>query len=154
MIILRFHLVSEYAPYLSKDIDAEHFNFHHRVLSGQKELRPRWKRALDAENAAMGMVLGRIFVKEYFPEACQEALYATWSKRSDAPTTTHRPARLDERRNQGQGPAEARSGEQKSRLIPTSGRTTPRSSIGRSSYCENMMSAARWRFRRQRVQIR
>ena len=42
------------------------------VLSGQKEQRPRWKRVLDAEDAAMGMVLGRIFVKEYFPAAAKK----------------------------------------------------------------------------------
>ena len=87
---LRFHLVSEYAAYLNKDIDAEDFNFYHRVLSGQKEPRPRWKRSLDAENAAMGMVLGRIFVKEYFPESAKkrysdlvEAIRTTYDERID-----------------------------------------------------------------------
>src|SRR6516225_3432327 len=66
---LRYHLVSEYASFLNKDIDAEDFNFYHRVLSGQKEPRPRWKRVLDSENGPMGMVVGRIFVKAYFPES-------------------------------------------------------------------------------------
>ena len=42
------------------------------MLSGQKEQRPRWKRVLDAENRAMGMILGRIFVKEYFPESAKQ----------------------------------------------------------------------------------
>src|SRR5262249_47482514 len=31
---LRFHLITEYSAFLSKDIDAENFNFYHRVLSG------------------------------------------------------------------------------------------------------------------------
>ena len=78
---LRFHLVSNYAPYLNKDFDQENFNFYHRVLSGQKEPRPRWKRVIDAENAAMGMVLGKIFVKEYFPEAAKKAVLRSLSKR-------------------------------------------------------------------------
>ena len=43
------------------------FAFYHRVLSGQKEPRPRGKEALDAEEGAMGMVLGKIFVQEYLP---------------------------------------------------------------------------------------
>ncbi|HEY6457014.1 MAG TPA: M13 family metallopeptidase [Steroidobacteraceae bacterium] len=64
---LRIRLIDAYAPYLSKPFDDEHFNFYGRVLSGQKEQRPRWKRALDAQNEALGMVLGRIFVKAYFP---------------------------------------------------------------------------------------
>ncbi|MDP9278817.1 MAG: M13 family metallopeptidase, partial [Gemmatimonadota bacterium] len=63
---LRFQLVSAYSPYLSSALYNERFSFYNRVLSGQKEPRLRWKRVLDAEGDAMGMVLGRIFVQEYF----------------------------------------------------------------------------------------
>src|ERR1700730_7319493 len=87
---LRFHLISEYAAYLSKEIDDEDFSFYHRVLSGQKEPRPRWKRVLDAEAHGMGIVLGRIFVKEYFPESVKnrysalvEAIRTAYSERID-----------------------------------------------------------------------
>ena len=38
---LRFHLVSEFAPFLSKTFDDEHFAFYGKVLNGQKEPRPR-----------------------------------------------------------------------------------------------------------------
>ena len=69
---LRLHLVSEFAPYLGKAFEDEHFAFYGRVLNGQKEPRPRWKRALDAQESAMGMVLGRIFVQEYFPAATKQ----------------------------------------------------------------------------------
>jgi putative endopeptidase len=69
---LRVRLIDNYASYLSKPFDEEHFNFYGRVLSGQKEQRPRWKRALDAQNEALGMVLGRIFVKAYFPATTKQ----------------------------------------------------------------------------------
>jgi len=69
---LRYHLVDDYSEYLSSAADAEYFDFHGRVMSGQQEQRPRWKRTLDEENDAMGMVLGRIFVKQYFPEASKQ----------------------------------------------------------------------------------
>ncbi len=69
---LRLRLVDAYSPYLSKNFDDEHFSFYGQVLSGQKEQRPRWKRTLDAENRAVGMVLGRVFVKEYFPAATKQ----------------------------------------------------------------------------------
>ncbi len=85
---LRFHLVSNYAEALNQAIDNENFSFYKQVLSGQKEQRPRWKRVLDAEDTAMGMVLGRIFVKEYFPEATKkrysdmvEAIRTAYSER-------------------------------------------------------------------------
>ena len=60
---LRFHLIDAYAPFLGRDFEQRHFDFHGRVLSGQREPRPRWKRVLDAQDSAMGMVLGRLFVK-------------------------------------------------------------------------------------------
>jgi putative endopeptidase len=69
---LRLRLIDFYSPFLSKAFDDEQFSFYGRVLSGQKEQRPRWKRVLDEENDAVGMVLGRIFVKEYFPEATKQ----------------------------------------------------------------------------------
>jgi putative endopeptidase len=69
---LRLRLIDNYASYLSKPFDDEHFNFYGRVLSGQKEQRPRWKRALDAQNEALGMVLGRVFVKTYFPPGTKQ----------------------------------------------------------------------------------
>jgi putative endopeptidase len=69
---LRLRLLDAYSPYLSQAFDTEHFSFYGQVLSGQKEQRPRWKRALDAENSAVGMVLGHVFVKEYFPQAAKQ----------------------------------------------------------------------------------
>jgi len=65
---MRYHFVSSYAKYLGKKFDDENFAFYGTTLEGQKEQRLRWKRVLDAEEDAMGMVLGKIFVKEFFPE--------------------------------------------------------------------------------------
>lgn len=142
---LRFHLVSEYAAYLNKDIDAEDFNFYHRVLSGQKEPRPRWKRSLDAENAAMGMVLGRIFVKEYFPESAKkrysdlvEAIRTTYDERID---------RIDWMSDATKAKAHQKLAAVNKKVgYPDKWKDYSALMIGRSSYCENMMSAARWRF--------
>ena len=69
---LSYHLVSAYAPALSKSFDGENFHFYGTVLSGRIEQRPRWKRVLDMEEDAMGELLGQLFVKEYFmPETRQ-----------------------------------------------------------------------------------
>ncbi|MFM6975278.1 MAG: M13 family metallopeptidase [Sphingobacteriaceae bacterium] len=69
---LRWNLVSSFASYLNKDIDAENFRFYGTVISGKKEQLPRWKRVLDTENSLMGEVLGQLFVKEYFPEKSKQ----------------------------------------------------------------------------------
>jgi len=63
---ITFHLVSGYAPYLSKNFSDEWFNFYMRNINGAEEQHPRWRRALDAEGGAIGEELGQIFVKEYF----------------------------------------------------------------------------------------
>ncbi len=65
---MRFHLASSYAAYLSSDISKENFAFYGTELNGRKEQRPRWKRALDAEENAIGMILGKVYARDYFNE--------------------------------------------------------------------------------------
>ncbi len=67
---MTFHLVRSFAGYLSKAYTETNFDFYGRTLSGAQEQHPRWRRALDAEEGAIGDALGQLFVKEYFkPEA-------------------------------------------------------------------------------------
>ncbi len=65
---LTWHVLDSYAPYLHKAMVDEDFNFNGKILRGAKQLRPRWKRVLRAEEEAIGEALGRLFVKEYFNE--------------------------------------------------------------------------------------
>ena len=73
---LRWKLVSSYAPYLNDAIEQESFRFGGKVLRGQKEQLPRWKRVLDVENGLMGELLGQLFVREYFPKKSKERYVA------------------------------------------------------------------------------
>jgi putative endopeptidase len=68
---LRWHLLSETADYLSKPFVDEHFAFYGKRLSGTTEVRPRWKRVLAAEDAAIGQDLGQLFVKKAFSAAAK-----------------------------------------------------------------------------------
>jgi predicted metalloendopeptidase len=71
---LRWRLVSAAAPSLPKRFVDENFAFFGKILSGVPEIQPRWKRCVTATDNAMGMALGRIYVKEHFPpEAKQRA---------------------------------------------------------------------------------
>lgn len=142
---LRLQLLSAYADTLGSGFDEENFSFYGKVLSGQKQQRARWKRVLDSEDAAMGMVLGRIFVGEYFPPAAKqryidmvEAIRATYRDRID---------RLD-----WMSPAtKAKARAKLAAIVPKVGypdRWPDFSSlvVGRDSYAANMMNAARWHF--------
>ena len=66
----KFHLLDAFAPYLNAELVATHFDFHGKTLSGTEENRPRWKRGVQAVNAAMGEAIGKIYVERHFsPEA-------------------------------------------------------------------------------------
>ncbi len=142
---LRFHLVDAYAPYLGQPFDQENFHFYGQVLSGQKEQRARWKRVLDCEGDAMGMVLGRIFVKEYFPEAAKKR----YVDLVEAIRTAYRD-RIDEL--DWMSPETKAKALQKLAAIttkvgyPDKWKDYSTLVIGRDSYAQNMMNAARWQF--------
>ena len=63
---MSFHLVVTFAGYLSEPFAAANFNFYGKTIHGAQEQHPRWRRALDAEEGAIGEALGQLFVKEYF----------------------------------------------------------------------------------------
>ena len=145
---LRVHLVDDYASTLGKAIDDEHFDFYGRVLSGQKEQRPRWKRALDAENHAIGMILGRIFVKEYFPEQAKqrynnlvEAIRTAYGERID---------HLDWMSAATKAKAHEKLAAVTKKVgYPDKWKDYSALQIGRNSYAENQMNAQRWAFNDQ-----
>ncbi len=63
---LTFKVLQFAAPYSSQAFEQENFNFNNRVLSGQEEMEPRWKRVIGTMDALMGGVIGKLYVKEYF----------------------------------------------------------------------------------------
>ena len=66
---LRWKLILATSPYLSSDLEREHFNFYEGKIKGQKEMQPRWRRVIDAENKAMGEAVGHLYVNKYFDES-------------------------------------------------------------------------------------
>jgi predicted metalloendopeptidase len=63
----RYHLVTHYAPYLSKAFVDENFAFQGRELSGTPQIRPRWKRGLRLIDGSIGEGLGKLYVARNFP---------------------------------------------------------------------------------------
>ena len=64
---LKFHLISNFAPYLPGELDRENFAFYGTALTGVQEQRPRWKRGVDVVQGALGEALGQEYVKRHFP---------------------------------------------------------------------------------------
>jgi len=72
-----FSLADNAAPYLSQDFDQAHYAFRDKMLSGQPEQKPRWKRGVALVDSQIGEALGHIYVDAYFPaesKAKMEAL--------------------------------------------------------------------------------
>ena len=65
--------VAQAAPYLSDKFSDTSFEFS-KVLSGVKQMRPRWKRALSTADGYMGEAIGQLYVAEYFPESSKEQM--------------------------------------------------------------------------------
>ncbi len=72
---LRWHLVHGQARYLSSAFVNEDSDFYDHILTGTKEIQPRWKRCVRAVDRQLGEALGKVYVEKNFsPETKQRAL--------------------------------------------------------------------------------
>jgi putative endopeptidase len=75
---LRWHLVHDAAPYLSRPFVETNFNFYSKTLRGVAEMRPRWKRCVSYVDRDLGEALGQVFVEKTFtPETKARTLAMT-----------------------------------------------------------------------------
>ena len=66
---LAFHAIEDRAGVLPKRVVDQSFSFYGPALSGATVQRPRWNRAVDATNEALGYAVGKLYVDKYFPPA-------------------------------------------------------------------------------------
>ena len=71
---LSFNVINQMAPYLSSDFVNTRFDFYGRKLTGQPEMRARWKRAVQAVEGSLGEAVGEIYVEKYFPPAAKSRM--------------------------------------------------------------------------------
>jgi putative endopeptidase len=64
---LQWNVINEAAPYLTYEFEKANFEFYGKALSGKQEMQARWKKVVNSTNEALGMALGQMYVKEYFP---------------------------------------------------------------------------------------
>ena len=73
---LRWNLLDDAAPMLSTPFVSQDFAFRGTVLTGTKELDPRWRRCVRAADATMGDILGQEYVKRAFTPAAKMEMSA------------------------------------------------------------------------------
>jgi len=64
---MKFQLIDSQSGHLTQELDELNFDFYGKQLRGQKEQRALEKRGLGFVNGTVGELLGKIYVKEYFP---------------------------------------------------------------------------------------
>ncbi len=70
---LRWKLLNDAAPSLSKAFVDADFDFYGKLLQGTPENEIRWKRCVVATDGALGQALGKSYVRDYFPPEAKAA---------------------------------------------------------------------------------
>jgi endothelin-converting enzyme/putative endopeptidase len=63
---MRWHVVHANADMLPKKFVDENFNFYGKTLTGAEQLKPRWKRCVEAVDSDLGEALGKVYVQRTF----------------------------------------------------------------------------------------
>jgi predicted metalloendopeptidase len=64
---MRWHVIHRAAPYLTKAMVDENFEFFAHTLAGQEQQLPRWRRCTRAADRDLGEALGQAYVDRAFP---------------------------------------------------------------------------------------
>jgi putative endopeptidase len=66
-VYMRWQVIHHAAPYLTKALADENFDFFTHTLAGQEEQLPRWRRCTNAADRDLGEALGQAYVDRAFP---------------------------------------------------------------------------------------
>lgn len=72
--LMEWQIIDANASALTQEIDAANFDFYGRVMSGQLEQKPLWKRATSTVSGWMGEAIGQLYVEKYFPAEAKERM--------------------------------------------------------------------------------
>ncbi len=71
---LAFRVLDSRAAHLDKASADIRFEYRNRVLNGQQQERPRWKRGISMVNSMVGESIGKLYIAEYFPPEAKEKM--------------------------------------------------------------------------------
>ncbi len=70
----KWNIINTTSPYLNKELVKQDFNFYGKILKGQPEMSPRWKKVSELVNNAIGEEVGKLYVKKHFPPRAKEKM--------------------------------------------------------------------------------
>ena len=72
---LQWHIINSAAPHLSSAFVKRSFEFN-KVITGQKEISPRWITMTGLLDGNLGELVGQLYVEKYFNDAAKERMMA------------------------------------------------------------------------------
>lgn len=72
---LEWNVIRNTAPYLSSNFVNRNFEFYGKFISGQKEIKPRWRRVIETVNYSVSEIIGKIYVDKYFSPEAKQRVY-------------------------------------------------------------------------------
>ncbi len=144
---LKWHLLREASPFLSSAFEKEHFSFYSVVLSGIKEMKPRWKRVLSITSASLGEAVGQLYVEKYFPAEAKKRMLELVTNLKDA--LKDRIEKLSWMCDATKKEAEAKLAKMNLKVgYPDKWRDYSSLKITKDSYFQNIMAASQFEFQR------
>lgn len=70
----KWMVIHEAAPFLSKELVSENFDFYGKTLSGAQVQKVRWQRVHNVVNMQIGDIISEAYVKKYFPQSSKDKL--------------------------------------------------------------------------------
>jgi putative endopeptidase len=71
---LVWHVITSMAPVLPESLVNEDFDFYGRTLSGQPEIKERWKRGVEVVESGLGEAVGELYAAKWFPPEAKERM--------------------------------------------------------------------------------
>jgi len=71
---LKYRIINGSVSFLDDKTYNIAFDFFNREMGGQKEQKPRWKRAVAMIDGSLGEMVGQIYVKKYFPASAKKRM--------------------------------------------------------------------------------
>lgn len=139
---VKFNLLNDMSSVLPDAYGVAAFNFG-KLFSGAKERKPRWKRAIQIEESAMGELLGQLYVKEFFNETAKKRYTKMVEDIRDA--LKDRIAKLSWMSDSTKTKAYKKLAAIKSKVgYPDKWKDFSSMEIGRESFAQNIMNARKW----------
>lgn len=142
---LKWSVVNNFADYLNTKIADEHFHFYSTVIDGVKDRKPRWKDIVENTDAALGELIGQVYVEEYLPKGTKEKLLEIGNNIRDV--YAEHIKKLDWMSDVTKEKALSKLNKINMKVgYPDKWKDMSKLEIDRSSYVQNVMNVEKWRF--------